>query len=291
MASRCPRCQSPIQNDWALCPHCGLYDPSQRGRITCRACGKRTRGIYHVCSACGADLEPAPFPLWPLGRYVQFAGGLLLLAGLVFGAMHIKPEVERGANQVITFFMPTPTPAVTATGTPTMTPTTTSTPTRTPTATPSPIPTATPTATPAEAVSPTPALPATVTPTATATPTPTPRFRSPTLISPQDGQIFAGREQFVILRWESVGRLAENEWYAVRLSWAENGEFAQRGGNNLKETSWQIPANFYYGKADQKTGRVYEWYVYVEQVTEGEDGQRVGEPVSPLSETRVLYWQ
>jgi hypothetical protein len=100
-----------------------------------------------------------------------------------------------------------------------------------------------------------------------------------------------GRDQFIILRWESAGRLQDNEWYAVRLSWAENGVFAQRGGNNVKETSWEIPSDFYWGKADQKTGRAYEWYVYVERVTEGENGERVGEPVSPPSETRVLFWQ
>ncbi len=88
-----------------------------------------------------------------------------------------------------------------------------------------------------------------------------------------------------------MGQLAEDEWYAVRLSWAENGTFSQRGGNNLKETSWQIPADFYWGKADQESGRAYEWYVYVERVTETEDGQRVGESVSSSSETRVLYWQ
>lgn len=100
-----------------------------------------------------------------------------------------------------------------------------------------------------------------------------------------------GPEQFVVLSWKPVGTLAADEWYAVRLSWSENGVFSQRGGNNLKETSWRIPADFYWGKADQETGRAYEWYVYVERVTEGEDGQRVGEPVSPFSETRVLYWQ
>lgn len=111
------------------------------------------------------------------------------------------------------------------------------------------------------------------------------------LLSPSDGEIFVGRVQFVVLRWQPMGPLAENEWYAVRLSWSENGVSAQRGGNNLKETSWQIPADFYWGKADQETGRAYQWYVYIERVTETEDGQRVGEPVSPVSETRILYWQ
>lgn len=95
----------------------------------------------------------------------------------------------------------------------------------------------------------------------------------------------------MVLSWEPVGLLAPDEWYAVRLSWYEGGVFAQRGGNNVKETEWRIPADFYWGKADQDTGRAYQWYVYVEKVTQGADGQRIGEPVSPRSVTRLLYWQ
>lgn len=291
MPPRCPRCQSPIQSEWAICPNCGLSNPSRRGQIRCRTCGARARSDYRVCPTCGADLEPAPFPLWPPGRYIRIAGSSLLMVGLVFGIIRVRPGVERGTSQVIAFFMPTPTPTMTSTGTPTATPTPTRTPTATPTFTPSSVPTATPSATPTESASPTPALPSTATPTPTVTLTPTPRFSTPVLLSPSDGEIFVGRAQFVVLRWQPMGPLAENEWYAVRLSWSENGVSAQRGGNNLKETSWQIPADFYWGKADQETGRAYQWYVYIERVTQTEDGQRVGEPVSPVSETRTLYWQ
>ena len=217
-----------------------------------------------------------------------------MVAGIVFGAMRIKPSMEQRARQVVTFFMPTLTPTVTATETPTATPTPTHTPTPTSTrtATPSPAPTDTPTATPTVAASPTRAILAeTATPTLAATPTQALGFAAPVLVSPTDGEIFAGADQLVLLRWEPVGLLADDEWYAVRLSWSENGVFGQRGGNNVKETEWQIPADFYWGKPDQETGRAYEWYVYVERVTVTEDGQRVGQPASPRSEPRVLYWQ
>ena len=106
-----------------------------------------------------------------------------------------------------------------------------------------------------------------------------------------DGKCSQRSHQFVVLSWEPAGELAKDEWYAVRISWAENGTLSQRGGNNLKETSWQIPADFYWGKADHESGRAYEWYVYVERVTEADDGEKVGEPVSSFSETRVLYWR
>ena len=294
MTSRCPRCHNSIQIEWALCPTCGLPHPARQGKIKCRSCGERIQSSYRVCSACGADLEPAPFPLWPPRRYAKYAKIAvigLLVAVIVFGGIRIVSEVGRGANQVAAFFMPTLTPTATATGTATSTPTSTRTPTTTPTPTSLPSPTVTPTPTPTETVLPTQALPATATHTPTPTPTPTPRFLAPVLIGPPDGEILVGREQYVVLSWEPVGPLADNEWYAVRLSWSENGTLSQRGGNNLKETSWQIPADFYWGKADQETGRAYEWYVYVERVTETEDGQRVGEPVSPSSKTRELYWQ
>jgi len=291
MRSSCPRCQNPVQSEWALCPACGFRHPARRGQITCRVCGTRTDSTYWVCPTCGADLEPAPLPFWPPGRYIRFAGVALLASALILGVIRVVPHVERGADQVAAFFMPTPTPTATATGTPTSTPTATGTPTVTPTATPSPSPTATLTPTPTTEVPPTSALPATATPTLTATPTPTPRFQAMVLVSPPDGEIFVGQEQFVVLRWQPVGSLAEDEWYAVRLSWSEGGVFGQRGGHNLKETEWQVPADFYWGKADQDTGRAYEWYVFIERVTETADGEKVGEPVSSPSETRTIYWQ
>jgi len=294
MTSRCPRCDSPIAGEWAVCPTCGLSRPSSWGYIKCRKCGARARRIYFVCPGCGADLKPAPFPLWPIpvGRYLQFAGGALLVMGIAWGAVRVRPDIERGASQVLTFFMPTPTLTPTATGTATPTPTPTSTPTCTATPTSTSTVASTPTATPSETVTPTRlALPATATPTATPTPTPTPRFLAPVLLGPPDGEIFVGREQFVVLSWKPVGLLAPDEWYAVRILWSEDGVSAQRGGTNLKETSWQVPADFYWGKADQETGRAYEWYVYIEKVAQSQEGQRVGEAVSAPSETRVLYWQ
>jgi hypothetical protein len=111
------------------------------------------------------------------------------------------------------------------------------------------------------------------------------------LLGPPDQQIFIGRNQMVVLAWQPAGELTANEWYAVRLSWAENGVFAQRGGDNIKDTAWRMPADAFFLKADQSTGRAYKWYVYVERVTTGADGQRVGVSVSPPSETRTFFWQ
>ena len=293
MTPDCPRCHTRLKSDWILCPACGLPNPTHvSGLIRCRVCGARTPRGYRVCPSCGADLEPALFGLMAPARYFKIAGGVLLGAAIVIGLMRIKPHVEQGADQVAAFFMPTPTATPTVTRAPTPTPTQTATPTNTATPTSTATPTATPTSTPTEAeVTPTRRFTPTPTATPTVTPTPTPPFPVPALVSPDDGAIFIGRQQLIVLQWEPAGPLAADEWYAVRLSWSENGVFEQRGGNNLKETTWQIPADFFWGKADQETGRAYKWYVFVERVTETADGKKVGEPLSPPSETRTLYWQ
>ncbi len=293
MTPHCPRCHTRLKTDWTLCPACGLPNPAHvAGLIRCRVCGARTPRGYRVCPSCGADLEPALFGLMAPARYFKIAGGVLLGTAIIIGLMRIKPRVEQGADQVATFFMPTPTATPTVTRMPTSSPTPTATPTNTATPTSTPTPTATPTSTPTapEATS-TRRTTSTPTATPTVTPTPAPPFPAPALVGPDDGVIIRGRDQRVVLQWEPAGPLAADEWYAVRLSWSENGVFEQRGGNNLKETAWQIPADFFWGKADQETGRAYKWYVFVERVTETADGTKVGEPLSPPSETRTLYWQ
>ncbi len=294
MAYYCRRCRAEVAKEWALCPVCGQPQPAGGGAIRCGVCGQLNPGIHRVCAACGADLRPRwsafLIPLWPYLKW-GFVTLTIVLAGA--GLFQMRSELEQRTVEVVAFFMPTPTPTVTPTSTPTSTPT----PTLTPTATSTSTPTATPTNTPTVTNTPLVVLPATATPTATPTatltptPTPTPRFRAPVLLGPPDQQIFSGRNQFVVLAWEPAGELRADEWYAVRLSWSENGVFAQRGGNNVKETAWLVPADLFYLKADQETGRAYEWYVYVERVTEGPNGERVGEPLSPPSEKRVFYWQ
>ena len=292
MPVRCPKCGAALNESWVTCPVCGFSRPVGRHQVRCGVCGQLNPGVHKVCSQCGADLAPRPFAfLIGKGRYLRWAGMVLLVGAVVTVFINVRLDIERRAGQVAAFFMPTATYTPTATRTPTPTPTPTHPPTVTPTATPSPSPTPTPT----ETVTPTPtARPVytrTPTPTATITPTPTPRFRAPVLIGPEDGHIFSnGREQEVILRWESAGPLAADEWYAVRLSWSESGVFAQRGGDNVKDTSWLVPAWLYYGKADQATHRAYQWYVYVERVTQSADGRRIGEPLSPFSDKRTFYW-
>jgi hypothetical protein len=219
----------------------------------------------------------------------------ILVMGLVLGVAELWPSVQRGAEQVALAIDPptlTPTPTVT----PTPTNTTTFTPTPTPTETATPIPTATftPTATPTETATATPTntlVPGAPTPTdtPTITPTPTPKYGKPVLLGPRDGKIF-GQNEELFLRWESMGALGPNEYYAVRMTWLQDGQVAY-GGTNVRDNFWLVPPDQYWGLADQFTGRKYEWYVYVEEITTDEAGRQIGRPISEVSDTLSFLWQ
>ena len=283
----CPNCQEPVKPDWRLCPHCGRENPVRTGKIHCRLCGRSAAGSLQICPHCGAYLEPKPWP------FLQFGLGVVILIGLLFGTWQLGPTVSNGLGRVASLVNPaTATPTATATATSTPTTTSTATPTFTPTPTPTstftPIPTPTitptlqPTAAPVVAV-------AQPTNTPEATPTPAPRFGKPILLDPKDGEIFVHDDE-LILSWQDMGTLADNEWYAVRLTWLQDGQISF-GGNNIKENFWILPPDFYWGLADQDTGRKYEWFVFVEEITTDENGQQVGRPVSEVSETSSFLWQ
>jgi hypothetical protein len=143
------------------------------------------------------------------------------------------------------------------------------------TSTPEPSPTATSAATntPAAAAMPT---------SPPATPTAEYRYAAPELLEPEDGGIVPGRLNY--LKWEPVGPLADNEWYAVRLVFLQQGQPVYNG-DRLKDTVWQVPERFYY-KADGP-GLQYEWFVFVEQ----DNGDGSATQISPESEHRFFKWE
>jgi tetratricopeptide (TPR) repeat protein len=129
---------------------------------------------------------------------------------------------------------------------------------------------------------------ATPAPTPTPTPLPAPRFPTPQLIGPENGRkFFEGDAVRIILQWESVGPLAENEWYQVVLVFFKSAE-VQYQGNRIKETKWLIP-EYLYHQADQPE-RPYYWNVTVVQVDQDPDGKETSIARSPQSETWVFYW-
>jgi predicted RNA-binding Zn-ribbon protein involved in translation (DUF1610 family) len=281
----CPNCGGSVKPDWSLCPHCGQAKPITLGRIRCRVCGRLAAATLYTCPECGASLEAKPLPL------LQLSLGALLLFGLVWGGIQLKPILTTSTEQVALMVNP-PTATATPTNTATSTATATSTSTHTPTPTATPTGTRPPTATPTDTTTPTetPVIVPTQGPTETPTPTltPTPRFGKPVLLGPTGNKIYSRGEE-LILRWEDMGPLAPNESYAIRLTWLQDGQLSF-GGTNVKENFWIVPPDLYWGLADQFTGRKYEWYVFVEAITT-ENGQQVAKPVSEVSDRWTFLWQ
>lgn len=259
--------------------------PEKSGIIRCKYCQSSAPAHLQVCPTCGANLEPPRFAVLKTGL------AAVIMAALVTIVAIIIPHLQRQSQQVAIWLNPpTETPTPTVTFTPTLIPT--STPTHTPTATSTPTPTrtptATPTATPTETPTPEPTQPNAPTATPSPTATPTPPFSSIVLLGPEDNARFE-KDRELKLSWEPVGELAEDEWYAVRMNWLQNGVRAF-GGTNTKDTFWIIPPEQYYGLADLGTGRVYEWTVFVEKVTTDETGSAGSVPLSPSTEVRIFFW-
>jgi hypothetical protein len=226
---------------------------------------------------------------------------MAVLAGLGLGLV-LTPMVPRGLREVklasgvlprmklppvdlpgLSFLIPSPTP----TSTPTATPTVTRRPPYTPTATRTATPTVTATATPTEMGSPIPETP-TPPPTPLPTATPTLVFAAPCLLGPKDGTIFIGEAEKIVLRWEPVGMLAEDEWYSVSVRYLQGGQL-RYSGHRVKENKWQLPAEFFFAKADPPE-RAYQWDVTVIRVESGPKGD-IGTDISPKSESLTFYWK
>jgi hypothetical protein len=116
----------------------------------------------------------------------------------------------------------------------------------------------------------------------TATETPGSKYSAPVLIWPEDGSTVPG--VINILQWESVGPLNDDEWYAVRMIFREQGELVYEG-DRVKTPEWRVPDRLYY-RADGPDLE-YSWYVFVER--DNSDGSVT--QLSPDSETFVFRWE
>ncbi len=87
-----------------------------------------------------------------------------------------------------------------------------------------------------------------------------------------------------ILKWESVGPLADDEWYAVRLIFLQQGQTVYNGDRS-RVTEWRVPDRLYY-QADGPALE-YRWFVFVER--DNPDGSVA--QLSPESERFVFRWE
>jgi hypothetical protein len=148
-------------------------------------------------------------------------------------------------------------------------------PTPTPTIEPVATSTAVPTKSPTKQV-----LEPTPTPTIEPVATPTgvigkASYPQPILVGPESDEVFAFEEP-VVLEWQPVGVLGDNQWYEVRL-WRNGTEWA--GAVRVKESQWTLTPDYNPGR--------YGWRIAVITV---ENGEWAGD-ISPESETLFLTWE
>ncbi len=136
--------------------------------------------------------------------------------------------------------------------------------------------------------------PPTATPTVVQNETPTPqpdtptyKYPAPVLISPEPEAVFAGQYEEIVLEWQPVDNLADDEFYDVTIRYFVGDEPRYWGSGLIKETSWRVPVEAGYGKAGKDE---FWWWVTVRQGGTATDGQP-DLPLSPSSEERIFLWR
>ncbi len=225
--------------------------------------------------------------------------GLVAVSGLVFGIggagdLLAEATPTPTETELPTPLPPSPTPSPTATSTLAPSPTATLAPTLTPVP---PAPTVGPTSTPVVIVvtaTPSPTSPATATrvpatarpagasPTPTVTPTAAFKYPAPVLTWPEDNTLIPTK--IALLKWDPVGPLAEDEWYAVRLVFQRRGQTVYEG-DTMRAPEWWLPERLYF-MADGPALE-YHWFVFVER--HNADGSTT--QLSPESKTLTFSWR
>lgn len=151
-------------------------------------------------------------------------------------------------------------------------------------------------------------IPGTPTPEPTDTPlppptaTPGPPFPAPVPLWPPDGSVVPG-DVPALLSWTSVGLLAEDQWYLLRVWPADLVGGAPVAEILCKETSWRLPPGL--APVPGEPARRYRWEVWVvraeaavggEGATTAQGAEGEGTSLPPLTylsapgPSRVLVW-
>jgi len=111
---------------------------------------------------------------------------------------------------------------------------------------------------------------------------------APLLLGPAEGALFEG-EVPILLRWASVGVLAEDEWYVVRV-WPVADDVGSAISAWTKATSWRVPAEAR-PPATASDHRLRWQVVVVRSKGMRSDGRHDAEAISPMSEVRSIVWK
>jgi hypothetical protein len=278
----CRWCGSAVSSDTSVCTNCGAR--LRRESTRCPRCKGEIRVGLAVCPHCGEELARRRIPWRLIGPVL----GVVLAAILTYVLLSIVP-IPISLPLIAAPPSPTPTEVILPpTATPTDTP-------RPPTAVPTPTSTFTPVITVTATITTT----ATTTPlgsplpteTPTVTPTEIPRFRyaAPRLLGPEDGAEFTGGGTVIELRWEAVETLGEDEWYQIRLSYVnkKNEQFDEvvRWAKD-RDIPLRLDPSYYDDLSPNE--REIGWEVTIVWDPEGD---QIGQPISPPSETWTFFWR
>ncbi|MFN8496705.1 MAG: LysM peptidoglycan-binding domain-containing protein [Anaerolineae bacterium] len=116
------------------------------------------------------------------------------------------------------------------------------------------------------------------------------KYPSPVLLGPPDGSTVQGKTSPLLLNWTSVGILAPDEYYVVRVSTTRDGKpYTEQAW--VKATGWRVSDSLRPPdkSADPST---YTWDVTVRKCeTRGPDGQPLsGAALSPTSDQSHFTW-
>jgi hypothetical protein len=118
------------------------------------------------------------------------------------------------------------------------------------------------------------------------------KYPPPVLLEPPGEQAVPWNST-ILLKWNSVGKLAENEYYHVHLERRPRTAGEEWYGDYVftKETEYRAQGPFiapFHPAAAGGTGVVYWWVRVVEKIGEDENGKPLGVDISPSSEERTL---
>jgi hypothetical protein len=101
--------------------------------------------------------------------------------------------------------------------------------------------------------------------------------------------VFGGGSSSILLTWESVAELSDDEWYGLSVRYLADGVL-QYAGTWTKETSWLVPHDLFTRAGENE--REFTWDVTVMlQTGSGVDGGRVGTAISLPSQSRTFLWR
>lgn len=118
-------------------------------------------------------------------------------------------------------------------------------------------------------------------------PPPNQAYPAPTLMTPANDELFAGRFSEVIIEWQPVGELAADEYYDLTIMhiFAEEPQYT---GFATQETRLQLkPEDVGVGQAG---GDRFYWWVTVRKANSAPSPEALDRPLSPQSEAGTFIW-